>query len=68
MEGDGIGGGTPMFAIFVISLLSLFLIPFTIYRLCNAADGEAVKPWETVRASRLFDHSLKRCKRGFEKA
>lgn len=37
-----------MFAIFVISLMSLFLIPFTIYKLCNAASGEAAKPWETV--------------------
>ncbi len=57
MDGDGVaGGGTPMFAIFVISLLSLFLIPYTIYRLCNA-DGEAVKPWETVWTARLFDQT-----------
>ena len=41
--------GTPLFAIFVISLLSLFLVPFTIYKLCNAASNdEAVKPWEAV--------------------
>ena len=47
-EGD-IDSGTPLFAIFVISLLSLFLVPFTIYKLCNAASNdEAVKPWEAV--------------------
>ena len=42
--------GAPLFAIFVISLFSLFLVPFTIYKLCKAAgDEEAVKPWEAVR-------------------
>ena len=40
---------TPLFAIFAISLLSLFLIPFTIYKLCNAAGSDdVVKPWELV--------------------
>ena len=42
-----------MFAIFVISLMSLFLIPFTIYKLCNLASGEAAKPWETVSSQEI---------------
>ena len=48
MEGEQ-DAGAPMFAIFIISLMSLFLVPFTIYKLCNLASGEAAKPWETVR-------------------
>lgn len=44
----GQDAGAPMFAIFVISLMSLFLVPYTIYKLCNLASGEAAKPWETV--------------------
>ena len=44
----GQDAGAPMFAIFIISLMSLFLVPYTIYKLCNLASGEAAKPWETV--------------------
>ena len=58
MEGEQ-DAGVPMFAIFVISLMSLFLIPFTIYKLCNLASGEAAKPWETVgflQPASLFFH------------
>lgn len=54
--GDGeVDAGTPLFAVFVVSLLSLFLIPFTIYKLCNAASSDrVVKPWEAVSSpSRL---------------
>lgn len=38
-----------MFAIFVLTLLSLALFPYTIYRFCNAGDTEerVVKPWQT---------------------
>lgn len=36
-----------MFAIFVLSLLSLALFPYSIYRFCNAGEGEeVVKPWQ----------------------
>ena len=36
-----------MFAIFVLSLLSLALFPYTIYRFCNSGDAEeVVKPWQ----------------------
>ena len=42
--------GSPLFSIFLLSMLSLALIPYTVYRLCNAAGGEdVVKPWEAVR-------------------
>ena len=40
-------GSSPMFAIFVLSLLSLALFPYTIYRFCNSGDAEeVVKPWQ----------------------
>ena len=41
-------GSSPMFAIFVLSLLSLALFPYTIYLFCNAGDAEegVVKPWQ----------------------
>ncbi|KAA6421625.1 MAG: translocation SEC63 protein [Trebouxia sp. A1-2] len=40
-------GSSPMFAIFVLSLLSLALFPYTIYRFCNTGDAEeVVKPWQ----------------------
>lgn len=42
-------GSSPLFAVFVLSLFSLFLIPYTIYKLCvAAAPDEVVKPWESV--------------------
>ena len=39
-----------MFAIFVLTLLSLALFPYTIYRFCNAGDAEegVVKPWQVL--------------------
>lgn len=43
-------GSAPLFAIFVLAIYSLFLIPYTIYKLCLAASpDEFVKPWEQVR-------------------
>lgn len=40
-------GSSPMFAIFVLSLLSLALIPYTIYRFTSQGDAEdVVKPWQ----------------------
>ena len=46
-------GSSPMFAIFVLSLLSLALFPYTIYRFCNTGDAEeVVKPWQVLR--RIF--------------
>ncbi len=45
-------GSSPMFAIFVLSLLSLALFPYTIYRFCNTGDAEeVVKPWQVLRRS-----------------
>jgi translocation protein SEC63 len=42
-------GSSPLFVIFILSIYSLFLIPFTIYKLCvAAAPDEVVKPWEQV--------------------
>lgn len=39
-----------MFAIFVLTLLSLALFPYTIYRFCNGGDEEeaVVKPWQVL--------------------
>lgn len=40
-------GSSPMFAIFVLSLLSLALIPYTIYHLTSQGEaGDVVKPWQ----------------------
>lgn len=46
-------GSSPMFAIFVLSLLSLALIPYTIYHFTSQSESEdVVKPWQ-VRAVKL---------------
>lgn len=52
-------GSSPMFAIFVLTLLSLALFPYTIYRFCNNGDEEeaVVKPWQ-VLAARCVLHLL----------
>ena len=43
-----------MFAIFVLSLLSLALIPYTIYRFTSQSESEdVVKPWQ-VRVVKAF--------------
>jgi len=50
-------GNSPLFAVFFLSLYSLFVIPYTIYKLCNAASADdVVKPWEAVR---VLDHPLR---------
>jgi translocation protein SEC63 len=52
-DGDDLNkGSSALFAVFVFSILSLFLIPYTIYKLCGGPEeeSEAVKPWEGVRA------------------
>jgi hypothetical protein len=38
-----------LFAVFVLSIYSLVLIPFTIYRLCNASDEVTTQPVVKVR-------------------
>lgn len=44
-------GSSPLFAVFFLSIYSLFVIPYTIYKLCHAASpDEVVKPWELVRS------------------
>ena len=36
-----------MFGIFVLSVYSLFLIPFTLYRICGASEEEeGAQPWQ----------------------
>lgn len=46
-------GSSTLFAVFLFSILSLFLIPYTAYRLCSGGEdaSEDVKPWEGVRIS-----------------
>lgn len=48
-----------MFAIFVLTLLSLALFPYTIYRFCNSGDEEeaVVKPWQVLTVQCVL-HSL----------
>ena len=42
-------GSSPLFAVFFLSVYTLFLIPYTIYRGCVAASPEdVVRPWEAV--------------------
>ncbi len=38
-----------LFSIFVISIFSLCLFPYTIYALCCSDDGTAVEPWQKAR-------------------
>lgn len=49
-----------MFAIFVLTLLSLALFPYTIYRFCNAGDSEegVVKPWQVLKTCCLPQYLL----------
>lgn len=51
-------GSSTLFLVFLFSILSLFLIPYTLYRLCSAGEdaSEDVKPWEEVRI--LTQHPL----------
>ena len=46
-----------LFAVFFLSLYTLVLVPYTIYKVCSAASvsGEAVKPWLKVRSSRTCE-------------
>ena len=39
-----------LFAVFFLSLYTLVLVPYTIYKVCSAtsASGENVKPWLKV--------------------
>lgn len=43
-------GNSSLFAIFALSIYSLFLAPFTIYHFCNAEEGGAVQSYQ-VRSS-----------------
>lgn len=38
-------GSSPLFAIFLLSLLVLFLVPYSIYKLCGASEAETHKAW-----------------------
>lgn len=44
VEGGDYTGSMPMFAIFVLSLYSLYLIPYTVYRLFGSGgDSDGVR-------------------------
>ncbi|KAK9848100.1 hypothetical protein WJX84_012284 [Apatococcus fuscideae] len=44
-------GNSALFGIFLLSLLSLVLIPYTIYRLCFAEHEEqSVQPWSSGKS------------------
>ncbi|KAK9829144.1 hypothetical protein WJX72_004149 [[Myrmecia] bisecta] len=39
-------GDSPMFAIFLVSILSIVVIPWTLYKFCGSSDDEeVVQPW-----------------------
>ncbi len=42
-------GSTSLFAIFALSLYSLFIIPYTIYHFCSASEETVVQPYLQVR-------------------
>lgn len=42
-----------LFAVFLLSIYSLFLIPYTIYRLCGAEDEATTQPVVKVRRLQL---------------
>jgi hypothetical protein len=45
-------GNSAMFGIFVLSIYSLFLIPFTLYRVCaGSEEEEAAQPWQASAAA-----------------
>eukprot|EP01023_Acetabularia_acetabulum_P010188 TRINITY_DN1465_c0_g1_i11.p1 TRINITY_DN1465_c0_g1~~TRINITY_DN1465_c0_g1_i11.p1 ORF type:complete len:738 (-),score=200.44 TRINITY_DN1465_c0_g1_i11:1178-3391(-) len=41
-------GSSTLFAVFILSILMLFLVPYTIYKICfkKSKDEEVVQPWE----------------------
>lgn len=42
--------GSGLFVVFFLSLYTIVLVPYTIYRLCNLSeDKHVVKPWAKVR-------------------
>lgn len=47
VEGGDHTGSTPLFAIFIFSFFSLYIIPYTLYRLFGSIEDE-----ERVRISR----------------
>mmetsp|Transcript_15025 Transcript_15025/g.42165 ORF Transcript_15025/g.42165 Transcript_15025/m.42165 type:complete len:747 (+) Transcript_15025:116-2356(+) len=38
-------GSSPLFAIFVLSLMVLFLVPYTLYKMCGSSEAETHKAW-----------------------
>lgn len=57
-EGSDHTGSTPMFAIFILSLYSLYLIPYTLYKLCGSGSDDKVRVvrgftgWASLRGRR----------------
>lgn len=53
-------GNTSLFPVFLLSILSLVLIPWTIYKCCYASASDAAKIWETVNdtSSSICDDSF----------
>lgn len=61
MEGDH-QGSSPMFLIFLFSIFSLTLIPYTLYRLCGGgADNSegVVKTWADKKKKKQFGDRIK---------
>eukprot|EP00884_Botryococcus_braunii_P003385 jgi/Botrbrau1/13047/Bobra.0187s0009.1 len=54
-------GSSTLFAVFLFSILSLFLIPYTGYRLCSGGEdaSEDVKPWEGKKKSGRLERPLR---------
>lgn len=44
--------GAGLFVVFFLSLYTIVLVPYTIYKLCNLSeDKQVVKPWAKVRTA-----------------
>jgi translocation protein SEC63 len=55
-------GSSPMFLIFVFSIYSLVLIPFTLYKLCGGGSGSeegVVKTWADKKKKHHFGEKVK---------
>lgn len=56
------GGNTQLFAVFVLSILFLIMLVFTIWKLCfsSSSDDEVVKPWVAKQKNASPSPAIKR--------
>lgn len=61
MAEENSAASSGLFAVFLLSIYSLFLIPYTIYRLCSAGDEVTTQPVVKVRARCCWLHAAAAC-------